>query len=136
VSIANSYLALEKPDDALRILHDAARRSRRSSALHQKIADIYVSQGRYVEAVEQYRAAVLNQRDASDTDPELKAILEGGGRPEDVAKRAQEIMAAAPPKRRRGAQASAGPRNRRFGRQMRRGGGGGGRALPGPQTKA
>ncbi len=75
VSIANSYLALEKPDDALRILHDAARRSRRSSALHQKIADIYVSQGRYVEAVEQYpgrgsqSARRLRHRSRAEGDP-------------------------------------------------------------------
>ncbi len=91
--MADSHLALRQPEEALRVLHQAARRSRSPAGLHKRIGDIYVLLGRYVQAVDQYRATVLHKPETVDNDPELRSLLEGGGNPEILARKVQEKLA-------------------------------------------
>jgi tetratricopeptide (TPR) repeat protein len=93
--IADSHMALKEPEQALRVLHQAVRRSRNAAVIHKRIGDIYVSLGRYAPAVEEYRAAVLNRPETIENDPELKSLLESGGDPELLAKKIQQKLASA-----------------------------------------
>jgi tetratricopeptide (TPR) repeat protein len=114
--IADSHVALKQPEDALRVLHQAAQRSRNPAVVHKRIGDIYVSMGRYAQAVEEYRAAVLHQPEIVERDPELKSLLEGGGNPELLARNVQEKLAAIPDEPDGGTGDARSSRLRRFGR--------------------
>ncbi len=91
--IVDEHMALQEPEEALRILRQAAKRTRNGAVVHKRIGDIYLSLGRYTHAVEEYRAAVLHKPESVEQDPELRTLLEAGGNPEPLARQVQAKLA-------------------------------------------
>ena len=88
VKAAQGHLA-----DARRILLQLSKGNRSLGAVHRSLAEVFVKEGRYAEAVAEFRAAVLGNEKLAKRHPELGAALEAKGSDEEIAKGCLEAFA-------------------------------------------
>jgi tetratricopeptide (TPR) repeat protein len=72
LQLAKAFLADKKYDDALKVLRSILKQ-RSGSAAHRLTGDVYVAQGHYRQAIEEYQAALLHG-DVAERYPNLKEI--------------------------------------------------------------
>jgi tetratricopeptide (TPR) repeat protein len=90
VKAAQGHLA-----DARRILIQLSKGKRSLGAVHRCLAEVFVKEGRYSEAVAEFRAIVVGNEKVAKQHPELGAALEVKGSDEDIAKGCLEAFARA-----------------------------------------
>jgi tetratricopeptide (TPR) repeat protein len=88
---------LGQPDEALKSLRQALRRSRRPGVVHKRLGDLLMNLGRHQEAIEEYRATVLRRPELAKKQPELISLIEKAQRPgenlEPLAEQIRDKMA-------------------------------------------
>ena len=89
--IAGVQIELGQPEEALKSLRQALRNSRRPALVHMRLGDLLTTLGKYTEAVEEFRAAVLSRPELREKQPELVSLIDKaqapGENPEPLAKR-------------------------------------------------
>lgn len=95
--IADCQIKLGHPEEALKSLREALRRTRRPGVLHKRLGDVLMMLGRYSDAIEEYHAALLSQPELGEQQPELRSLIEKAQTPgedaEPLAKQIQTMMA-------------------------------------------
>jgi tetratricopeptide (TPR) repeat protein len=69
-----ALMELERLEEAKTILSELSKGGKRVDAVHRMLAELFVKQGNYADAVVEYKAAVLNSMNLVEKHPELAAI--------------------------------------------------------------
>jgi len=93
LGLASCHMDLGQPEEAVKVLRAALRKSRWGMLLHKRLGDVFVKTGAYGQAVEEYRAAVIGAPEFAQKHPQLLALLDDDGDPETIARKAETYLA-------------------------------------------
>jgi tetratricopeptide (TPR) repeat protein len=95
--IAECHIKMGNPEKALKSLRQALRRTRQPGVVHKRLGDLLTTLGKYIEAVEEYRMALLHQPEFREKQPELVSLIDKaqtlGENQEPLAKQIQAMLA-------------------------------------------
>jgi tetratricopeptide (TPR) repeat protein len=95
--VADCQIKLGRPEEAFKSLRQALRGGRNPGVLHKRLGDVLITLGKYRDAIDEYRAALLRQPELAEQQPALRSLMEKaqtpGGDPEALAKEVQGLIA-------------------------------------------
>jgi len=78
IQLGKALMQQEKYAESLSVLQDLLRKKSNLAIAHRLLGDVYIRQGNYQEALEEYEATILHAPKLVENNPELATIRDSG----------------------------------------------------------